>query len=110
MLKERIKRWIVWVILIFAFLGQTVPVIALWIRPPAAILSIAAKLPRLPASITPSLLALMPWVSVSVAVALLCMSAESRDELLGRGRVLSAVSLGLLVTVLTLSLWAFAPQ
>jgi hypothetical protein len=41
---------------------------------------------------------------VALAAALLCINAQTRDSLLGHGRVLSAVSLVVLVMVLMLTL------
>jgi hypothetical protein len=40
---------------------------------------------------------------VLVVIVLLCVNAESRDYLLGHGKALSVVSLGLLLLVLTMT-------
>lgn len=106
-LKERIKRWVVRSLLASAFLVRIVPLFPRWFRPPAALLSFAAKLPRLPMPAYPAFSSAAPWAMVTLAAALLCMNAETRDSLLGRGRALSAISLGVLLTVLALSLLAF---
>jgi len=108
-LTERIKRWAVRALLIFAFVAESFPFFPRWIRPPAALLVTAAKLPRFPVSFPPGLSAAVPWAMVGFAAALLCINADTRDSLLGHGRVLSAVSLGVLLTVLTLTLLAFVP-
>ena len=105
--QERIKRWVIRALLVFAFLARIVPLFPRWIRPPAGLLVTAAKLPRFPVATLPALSAVVPWALVTLAAALLCMNAETRDSLLGRGRVLSAVSLGVLLMVLTLTLLAF---
>ena len=54
--------------------------------------------------------ALLAWGVVLVVVVLLCIDAESRDYLLGHGKVLSMVSLGLLLIVLTMTIagWALS--
>jgi hypothetical protein len=44
---------------------------------------------------------------VGLAAALLCLSAETRDALLGHGRILSAASVVVLVLVLMLTLLVF---
>jgi len=106
-LKERIKRWVVRSLLVSAFLVRIGPLVPRWIRPPAALLLMAAKLPRFPIPIFPAFSSTAPWAMVTLAAALLCMSAETRDSLLGRGRALSAISLGVLLIVLVLSLLAF---
>ena len=41
---------------------------------------------------------------VLVVLVLLCIDAESRDYLLGHGKVLSLVSMGLLMVVLTMTM------
>ena len=71
------------------------------------VLVTAAKLPRFPIPMLPAFSAAVPWVIVALAAALLCMNAETRDSLLGRGRALSAISLGVLLMVLAFTLVAF---
>jgi hypothetical protein len=50
---------------------------------------------------------LLPWGMVGLAAALLCLRAETRDALLGHGRILSAASVVVLVLVLMLTLLVF---
>jgi hypothetical protein len=106
-LKERIKRWVIRSLLVSAFLVRIIPLFPHWIRPPVGLLVTAAKLPRFPIPMLPAFSAVAPWVIVAMAAALLCMNAETRDALLGRGRALSVASLGVLLTVLTFTLLAF---
>jgi hypothetical protein len=106
-LKERIKRWVIRSLLVSAFLVRIVPLFPRRIRPPAGLLVTAAKLPRFPIPMLPAFSAAVPWVIVALAAALLCMNAETRDSLLGRGRALSAISLGVLLMVLAFTLVAF---
>jgi hypothetical protein len=83
------------------------PLVPRWLRPPAALLVTHAKLPHLPDMTAVSGLSwLLPWGMVALAAALLCVSPETRDALLGHGRVLGGVSLGVLVIVLMLLLLA----
>ncbi len=108
MISEKIKGWAVRALLILAFIPGVVPLFPHWIRPPAALLVATGKLPRLPALAAVSGLTwLLPWGMVGLAAAMLCIGAQTRDSLLGHGRVLSAVSLVILVMVLTLTLLAF---
>lgn len=106
-LTERIRRWVIRALLVSAFLVQIVPHFPHWIRPPAGLLVMTAKLPRFPIPMVPAFSAAVPWAIVILAAALLCVNAETRDSLLGRGRALSAISLGVLLTVLTFTLLAF---
>jgi hypothetical protein len=50
---------------------------------------------------------LLPWGMVGLAAAMLCINAQTRDSLLGHGRILSAVSLAILAAVLMMTLVAF---
>jgi len=45
---------------------------------------------------------------VLVVLVLLCADAESRDYMLGHGKVLSIVSMGLLLVVLTMTIVGWA--
>jgi len=105
MMSERIKDWAIRTLLILAFLPGVAPLLQRWIRPPAALLVTHAKLAHLPAlTAVPGLMWLLPWGMVGLAAALLCLNAETRDALLGHGRVLSALSLAVLVLILMLTL------
>jgi hypothetical protein len=106
-ISEKIKGWIVRGLLIVGFVTGVAPLVPRWLRPPAALLVTHAKLPHLPDMTAVSGLSwLLPWGMVALAAALLCVSPETRDALLGHGRVLGGVSLGVLVMVLMLLLLA----
>jgi hypothetical protein len=51
----------------------------------------------------PGLPAILAWAVVLVVSVLLCIDAESRDYLLGHGRILSVVSTGMLLLVLSMT-------
>ena len=105
-ISEKIKGWTIRALLILAFVPGVAPLFPRWIRPPAALLATTAKLPHLPALPTAlsGLTWLLPWGMVGLAAALLCINADSRDSLLGHGRVLGAVSLVVLLMVLMATL------
>ncbi len=73
-----------------------------------------APFPWRPAGPTPHIHALLQshpglgpalaWALVALAVGPLCLNSETRDSLLGHGRVLSAVSLGMLLLVMAIAL------
>jgi hypothetical protein len=52
----------------------------------------------------------LAWTAIALVIILLCSNSESRIALLGKGRVLSAVSLASLLLLLTLTLvgWSLA--
>lgn len=107
-ISEKLKGYLVRALLILAIATGFAPLVPRWLRPPAAVLVTAAKFPRLPALAAVSGLAwLLPWTLVGIAAALLCINAQTRDSLLGHGRILSAVSLAVLGTVLILVLVVF---
>jgi hypothetical protein len=56
----------------------------------------------------PGLPVLLAWGVVLVVLVLLCADAESRDYLLGHGKVLSVVSTSLLLIVLTMTMLGWA--
>ena len=104
-MSEKIKGWLVRGLLIVAWIPGVAPLVPHWLRPPAAVLVTAAKLPHVPGLAAVSGLTwMLPWAMVALAAALLCINAQTRDSLLGHGRVLSAVSLVVLVMVLMLTL------
>ena len=107
-ISERIKGWLVRGLLILAWVPGVAPLVPHWLRPPAALAAATDKIPRVPALAAVSGLAwLLPWTMVGLAAVLLCINAQTRDSLLGHGRVLSAVSVAILATVLMLTLMAF---
>jgi len=64
-------------------------------QPPGQFLAMIGRYPGLPA--------ILAWAVVLVVSVLLCIDAESRDYLLGHGRILSVVSTGMLLLVLTMT-------
>lgn len=107
MLSEKIKGWLIRLVLIVGFVGGVIPLVPSWLRPPAAVLA-NGKLPHLPALTSiPEVSWILPWGMVGLAAALLCVNAETRDALLGRGHILSAASVVALVLVLMMTLLVF---
>ena len=104
-MSEKIKGWLVRGLLIVAWVPGVAPLVPHWLRPPAALMVSVAKLPRLPAMGAASgFMWLLPWAMVALAAGILCINAQTRDSLLGHGRILSGISLAVLVTVLMLTL------
>jgi hypothetical protein len=102
--KPKIKGWFTRKLLTFSLAAGIAPMLPWWIpagQPPGQFLAMIGKYPGVPS--------LLAWGAVLVVTVLLCMNAESRDYLLGHGKALSAVSVGLLLLVLTMTLvgWSF---
>jgi hypothetical protein len=96
--KPKVKGWFTRKLLTFSLATGLAPMLPWWIpagQPPGQFLSMIGKYPGLPS--------LLAWGVVLLVTVLLCINAESRDYLLGHGRALSVVSLGLLLLVLTMT-------
>ena len=101
--KPKVKGWITRKLLAFALLAGVAPVIPWWVpagQPPQTFLTAIGRHPGLPA--------ILAWGVVVFVVILLCVNAETRDSLLGNGRVLGLVSLGVLLLLLTMTIVGWA--
>jgi hypothetical protein len=93
--RPKIKGWFTRKLLTVSLAAGVAPILPWWIpagQPPGQFLSLIGKYPGLPA--------ILAWSVVLVVLVLLCINAESRDYLLGHGKTLSIVSLGMLLLVL----------
>jgi hypothetical protein len=96
--RPKVKGWFTRKLLTFSLAAGMAPMLPWWVpagQPPGQFLSMIGKYPGVPS--------LLAWGVVLVVVVLLCINAESRDYLLGHGKALSVVSLGLLLLVLTMT-------
>ena len=94
----KIKGWISRKMLTFVLAAGFAPILPWWIpagQPSDKIMYTFATHPGSPAMVS--------WSAILVACALLCANAETRDMLLGRGKVLSMVSMGFVILVLSLT-------
>jgi hypothetical protein len=97
--RPKIKGWFTRKLLTFSLAAGVAPMIPWWIpagQPPGEFLSMISKYPGLPA--------ILAWSVVLVVAVLLCIDAESRDYLLGHGRILSIVSTAALLLVLSMTI------
>jgi hypothetical protein len=95
--KPKVKGWVTRKLLTFSLAAGLAPMLPWWIpagQPPGEFLAMIGKHPGVPS--------LLAWGVVLVVTVLLCINAESRDYLLGHGKALSVVSVGLLLLVLTM--------
>ena len=101
--RPKIKGWFTRKLLTLSLAAGVAPILPWWIpagAPPGQFLSMIGRYPGLSA--------LLAWGVVLVVVVLLCIDAESRDYLLGHGKVLSVVSLALLLMVLGMTVVGWA--
>jgi hypothetical protein len=103
--RPKVKGWVTRKLLTLALMAGIAPIIPWWLpadQPPKNFMTAINRYPGLPASVA--------WGVVVFVIALLCINAETRDSLLGHGKVLSLVSLGflLLLVALTIAGWSIA--
>jgi hypothetical protein len=102
--RPKIKGWLTRKLLTFVLVAGITPFIPWWVpagQPPQNFMTMISRYPGLPIGLA--------WGAVLFVVILLCVNAESRLALLGKGRVLSAVGLSALVALLTATMigWSF---
>ena len=104
--RPKVKGWFTRKLLTLSLAAGVAPMLPWWIpagQPPGQFLSMIGRYPGVPV--------LLAWGVVLVVAVLLCIEAESRDYLLGHGRMLSVVSTSMLVLVLAMTVvgWSLAP-
>jgi hypothetical protein len=103
--RPKVKGWLTRKVLTFVLVAGITPFIPWWVpagQPPQNFMSMITRYPGLPIGLA--------WSAVLFVTVLLCANGESRLALLGKGRVLSAVSLGALVILLSMTVvgWSLA--
>jgi hypothetical protein len=96
--RPKVKGWFTRKLLTLSLVTSIAPLLPWWIpagQPPGEFLAMIGRHAGLPM--------MLAWGVVLLVTVLLCVDAESRDYLLGHGRTLSLVSLGLLLLVLTMT-------
>ena len=95
----KIKGWVSRKILTFVLAAGFAPILPWWLpagQPSEKTLSALSRYPGLPCAVS--------WSAILIVAIVLSYKAETRDLLLGRGKVLSGVSLGLLAIFIMLTL------
>lgn len=101
--RPKIRGWVTRKLLTFSLVAGVTPFIPSWVpagQPPQNFLTMIRSHPGLPLA--------SAWGVVVLVIVLVCMEAETRDSLLGQGKVLSLVSLSALVLVLGMTLWGWS--
>jgi hypothetical protein len=97
--RPKVKRWFTRKLLSFALLASVAPIVPAWLpagQPAPNFMTAMRMHPGLPSTLA--------WGVILVVATLLCVNGETRDSLLGHGKVLSLVSLGILLLLLTLTI------
>ncbi len=97
--RPKVKGWVTRKLLTFTLLAGVAPFIPWWVpagQPPKNFLTAVGSYPGLPS--------LLSWGVILFVITLLCINSETRDSLLGHGKVLSLVSLGALLLLLALTI------
>jgi hypothetical protein len=96
--KEWVARWLLILLLLEGAITMLLPRV-----PAGSVANIRATLDSHPeAALT------LPWGTVALVIGALCMNSETRDSLLGHGKVGSFVSIGLLFLFLVVVLLAWS--
>jgi hypothetical protein len=99
----KIRSWVSRKVLTFVLAAGFAPMLPWWLpmgQPSDKTLSAMGRYPGLPCAVS--------WGAILVVAVVLCLKAETRDLLLGRGKVLMGVSLGTLTIFLALTLLGWA--
>jgi hypothetical protein len=99
----KIKGWVSRKILTFVLAAGFAPILPWWIpanQPSDKALAAISQYPGLPCAIS--------WGGVLLVAVVLCVKTETRDCLLGKGRTLSLVSLGVVALFLMLTLYGWS--
>ena len=102
-MRPKVKGWVTRKVLTFTLLASAAPFLPAWIpagQPSENFIATVGGHPGLPGALA--------WGAVVFVVILLCANRETRDSLLGHGRVLSLISLGLLALVMALTIAGWA--
>jgi hypothetical protein len=95
----KVKGWFSRKVLTFVLAAGFAPVLPWWLpagQPSDKTMAVLMRYPGLPCAVS--------WSAILIVAVVLCLKAETRDLLLGRGKVLTGVSLGMLTLFLALTL------
>jgi len=101
--RPKVKGWFTRKLLTFSLAAGIAPMLPWWVpagQPPSQFFAMIGRYPGVPA--------LLAWGVVLTVAILLCIDPESRDYLLGHGRMLSIVSTGLMLLLLCMTVAGWA--
>jgi hypothetical protein len=101
--RPKVRGWVTRKLLTFSLVAGVTPFIPSWVpagQPSQNFFSVIRSHPGLPLALA--------WGVVVIVISLVCMEAETRDSLLGQGKVLSVVGLCVLFLLLGLTIWGWS--
>jgi len=101
--RPKVKGWFTRKLLTFSLAAGIAPMLPWWVpagQPPSQFFAMIGRYPGVHA--------LLAWGVVLTVAILLCIDPESRDYLLGHGRMLSIVSTGLMLLLLCMTVAGWA--
>ncbi|HXW57176.1 MAG TPA: hypothetical protein VEJ67_15615 [Candidatus Cybelea sp.] len=103
--RPKVRGWVTRKLLTFSLVAGVTPFIPSWVpagQPSQNFLTQIRSHPGLPLGLA--------WAVVLVVISLVCFEAETRDSLLGQGKVLSLIGVGTLFLLLAMTAagWAIA--
>ncbi len=99
----KVRSWVSRKILTFVLAAGFAPILPWWIpagQPSEKTMAVITRYPGLPCAIS--------WGAILIVATVLCCKAETRNLLLGRGKTLSLVSLGVLAMFVAMTLVGWA--
>jgi len=96
--EHKIKTWITRKLLTFVLVTSVAPILPWWIpagQPPDSFLAKIGRYPGLPSALA--------WLAVTFVLVVLVWNPNTRDSLLGQGRVLSLIGIATLLLIVTLT-------
>jgi hypothetical protein len=101
--RPKVRGWVTRKLLTFSLVAGVTPFIPTWVpagQPSEHFFSVIRAHPGMPLALA--------WGVVVVVISLVCMEAETRDSLLGQGKILSLVGLGVLFLLLGMTIWGWS--
>lgn len=101
--RPKVRGWVTRKLLTFSLVAGITPFIPTWVpagQPSQHFFATIRSHPGLPLALA--------WGVVIVVVSLVCAEAETRDSLLGQGKILSVVGLGVLFLLLGMTIWGWS--
>lgn len=101
--RPKVRGFVTRKLLTFSLVAGITPFIPSWVpagQPSKNFLTMIHSHPGLPVALA--------WGVVVLVVSLVCADAETRDSLLGQGKVLSLVGLGFLLLLLGVTFWGWS--
>ncbi len=101
--KPKVRGWLTRKLLTLVLVAGIAPVLPWWVpagQPPREFMRLIGKYAGVPAALA--------WGAIAFVATLLCIDTDTRDRLLGDGKVLSLVSLGAILLVLGMTLFGWA--